>query len=389
MSRIKVYHFHNGRAGGVQSVISNLLKFSSNTIIENHLIYVINKDVLPFYLNKQLEGVASVQVFYYSAKWNFYHTCRQLAALLPNDKAIVIAHDWVELGMMSNLGLQNPVVQFLHGDYNYYYDLAKKHEAAIDLFVPVANNIAQLLRNVLPQRREAIEYLRFPVAPALGRATQQQGLLHIIFIGRLTAAKGYTLLPAIASKIKDSNIHLNWHIVGVADADSGTENILWNEGINVNFYGNVSNEEVMQLLPKMQLLILPSSSEGMPLVVIEAMKAGVIPFVNDISGGIQELVIDSETGYKIKGNQVSSYVEALVMLIGNKKLAGEMQQKCIATANRLFDAVINTKVIEDKIQEIAALKRKTKCAVKVYGSRLDRPWLANTITHVLRSKVKK
>ena len=100
------------------SVIRNLLRFSKNPSIENHVIFTINKDVKPVYTVEHLEGANSQQIFYYSSKWNFYYTCRQLAKLLPDDKAIVVAHDWLELGMMSNLGLQNPVVQFVHGAYD-------------------------------------------------------------------------------------------------------------------------------------------------------------------------------------------------------------------------------------------------------------------------------
>ena len=50
MDRIKVYQFHNGKGGGVLSVIRNLLQFSNNPLIENHIIFTINKDLTPFLL---------------------------------------------------------------------------------------------------------------------------------------------------------------------------------------------------------------------------------------------------------------------------------------------------------------------------------------------------
>ena len=150
MSKKKVYHFHNGGGGGVLSVIRNLLKFANNPAIENHVIYTINKEEKAVYSINNLEGAFSEQVFYYSPKWNFYYTCRQLAKLLPDNKALVIAHDWLELGMMSNLGLQNPLILFLHGDYDYYYQLAQQHEPAIDQFICVAQNIETNLISLLP-----------------------------------------------------------------------------------------------------------------------------------------------------------------------------------------------------------------------------------------------
>ncbi len=95
LQKIKVYHFHNGGGGGVLSVIRNILKYSAEADIENHIIHTINKDIdHPFTIDK-MEGAVSENIFYYSPKWNFYYTCKQLAKLLPNDKAIIIAHDWL------------------------------------------------------------------------------------------------------------------------------------------------------------------------------------------------------------------------------------------------------------------------------------------------------
>ena len=169
MSKLRIYHFHNGCGGGVLSVISNLLKFSNNPTIENHVIYTINKDEKPIYAINNLEGAFSEQVFYYSTQWNFYFTCRQLAKLLPDNKALVIAHDWLELGMMSQLGLQYPLVYFLHGDYDYYYQLAQKHESAIDQFICVAQNIEIKLLSLLPARKNNVYYLRFPVPGVINK----------------------------------------------------------------------------------------------------------------------------------------------------------------------------------------------------------------------------
>ncbi|MEO6328706.1 MAG: hypothetical protein ABIO55_07235, partial [Ginsengibacter sp.] len=110
LQKVSIYHFYNGSGGGVFSVIKNLLQYSRDRKIENHIIYTINKKLIPHFSVPQLSGATSEQIFYYSADWNFYYTCKQLSKLLPDNKAVLIAHDWLELGMVSNLGLQNPVV---------------------------------------------------------------------------------------------------------------------------------------------------------------------------------------------------------------------------------------------------------------------------------------
>src|SRR4051812_31812572 len=123
--KVQVFHFHNGSGGGVLSVIRNLLQFSRNENIENHVIYLINHERKNSFEFSKSFGASTEQVFYFSSRWNFYYTCKQLSKLIPNDDALIVAHDWLELGMASYLGMRNKVVFFLHGNFDYYFALAK------------------------------------------------------------------------------------------------------------------------------------------------------------------------------------------------------------------------------------------------------------------------
>ena len=380
--KLQVYHFHNGGGGGVLSVIKNLIQFSKNDFIDNHVIYTINKEETPVFVAEDIQGAFSQNVFYYSPKWNFYYTCQQLVKLLPANDVLLVAHDWLELGMMSNLGLQNQLIFFVHGDYDYYYQLAQKHETAIDQFICVAENIKTKLVTLLPRRKENIAYLRFPVPYIINNRVLKQ-YFNIIFIGRLTTDKGYHLLPLIAKILCRQNIDVVWHVAGAAP--NGMDTVVWDKEINVHFYGNVSNDRILSLLKDMQIFILPSIAEGMPVTIIEAMKAGAIPVVNNIEGGIQELVINNETGYKIDGNDLEAYTEKIIELINNRSLAETIKRNCIEKANNLFDPVDNTRMIEQKIQQVFASLRVKKNATRVYGSRLDQSWIPNIITKSVRS----
>lgn len=380
--KIQVYHFHNGSGGGVLSVIRNLVKFSNNPSIENHVIYTINKDVTPLYIFEPLEGAQSEQVFYYSPTWNFYHTCRQLAKLLPDDKAVVVAHDWIELGMMSNLGLQNPVVHILHGDYPYYYNLAQQHNFSIDMFIAVAASIKHKLALLIPERKENIKYRRFPVGLSSCAASDRSA--SIIFLGRCTEGKGYHLLPLIAQALQKKNTYLQWHIVGELN-EKDKKKYAWDDTIEVIYYGSLPNDRVQELLCQMQFTILPSIAEGMPVSIAEAMKAGVIPLVNNIDGGIQELIKDGITGYKIINNNPELYAGYIYSLLRNEILSASISENCIEAANKLFDPYKNTRLIEEEICKLSFKSPKIKKAWKAYGSRFDKKWIPNLFTKSARS----
>ena len=382
MAKLKVYHFHNGSGGGVLSVIRNLLLYNVNNEIENHVIYTINRKQVKDFKIPCLKGATSEQVFSYTPNWNFYYTSKQLAKLLPDDNAIIIAHDLLELGMVSNLGLQNRVIYFLHGNYEYYYDLAIKHNQWIDCFICIAAAIEKKLLQLLPARLDSIVYKRFPV-PDIKSDAQKSGVAKAVFIGRCEKAKGIDLLPKIAEQLANAGVEMEWHIIGEGSLSLG-DSFNWPTGIKLLLHGVLENEELLQLLPLFDYLILPSLAEGMPVSVIEAMKAGVIPIVNDLAGGLQELVINGKTGYRIKGNEVNGYVIKIIELEKAPEEKKIISFSASQLSQELFNPKKNTKSIEQLYYQLISSQRQLKTRSKIYGSRLDEKWIPNFITYTMR-----
>lgn len=384
--KLQVYHFHNGSGGGVLSVIRNLLRFSKNPSIENHVIFTINKDVKPVYTVEHLEGAKSQQVFYYSSKWNFYHTCRQLAKLLPDDKAIIVAHDWLELGMASNLGLQNPVVQIVHGNYVYYYQLAMGHSAAVDAYICISQKIDITLKEKLPTRNDNIFCIHFPV-PIIEATKKNNEALHLIYyVGNLKDNnKQFATIVDIANELSNDAADFFFTIAG---GGMTTQNFfdLWPMSMKdrVDYKGQQTNEAIIAMLPAQDIFLLPSLSEGLPVSLVEAMKAGAVPVVTCWDGGVSELISPGVTGYYCKPGAIAEYVSCIKKLQTNRKLLQELSDNCIQKANALFDSVNNTKQFEEVYFKILTQKRKKKVAEKMYGSRLDEAMIPNGVTKMIR-----
>lgn len=370
------------------AVIKNLLKYSSNHMIENHLIHTINKDVVKDYPLKDIQGAVSEKIFYYSPRWNFYHTCRQLAKLLPDDKAIIVAHDWLELGMASNLGLQNPVVQIVHGNYDYYYNLAIKHSSVVNLFICISNKIFGSLKRKLPGRQFDIVHLNFPV-PEATSARQIKKALHLIYYpGNLRDAnKQFATIIEIAAKLTGN---ANDYFFTIAGDGMTTQEFfdVWPAAMKdrVNFTGLQTSEQIIALLPGHDIFLLPSLKEGLPVSLAEAMKIGAVPLITNWDGGADELVTEGITGYFFKPSASTEYVKCIKMLNADRQLLKTLSDNCKLTANSLFDPVTNTKKFENLYLELFSKKTGEKKPVKVYGSRLDHPLIPNIITSSIRSK---
>jgi glycosyltransferase involved in cell wall biosynthesis len=378
---MKVFHFYNGNGGGVLSVIRNLISYKQNTEIENHIIHVINKDLKPDYKIIELSGATTEKIFFYSSKWNFYFTSKQLAKYIPDNEVLIIAHDWIELGMISNLGLQIPLVYILHGDFDYYYKLSKLHSRNIDLHICVSNIIRTKLTEVY-NINGIVQYLRFPVPYTSFDCKQKfnSNLICSFYVRDLSEArKNFLFLPKIDAELKKRGIQISWNIAGGGMSYEIFKQ-KWGEEFNerIKFWGELTRQEVNLMLSKSNIFILPSNEEGFPVSLVESMKYGLVPIVPNWGGAINELVIDGKNGYICQENCISEYVESLNYLNNNIHLLKSMSLVAQEYANKLFNPIENTLAYEYAFNT-AFQNKKNKIKFKAYGSNLDRIWLNNKV----------
>jgi len=60
------------------------------------------------------------------------------------------------------------VIQILHGDYDYYYDLAERHQDVIDAFIVGGRTLERKLTARLPERARDVYRLPYGIPVAAG-----------------------------------------------------------------------------------------------------------------------------------------------------------------------------------------------------------------------------
>jgi glycosyltransferase involved in cell wall biosynthesis len=88
---------------------------------------------------------------------------------------------------------------------------------------------------------------------------------------------------------------------------------------NVIFTGYLPHRKVADYLNEMKLLVLPSYSEGLPHVVLEAMACGT-PVLATPVGAIPDIIKDGETGFLLKSNDPNHIAERVVELLNKTEL---------------------------------------------------------------------
>src|SRR5699024_6423825 len=93
-----------------------------------------------------------------------------------------------------------------------------------------------------------------------------------------------------------------------AIATLATDLGLWER---IRFLGQ--RHDVAEHLARAQVFLLLSNWEGLPLSILEAMRAGLPVIASDV-GGCNEAVVDGETGFVVQRGDVDALRERLTQL---------------------------------------------------------------------------
>ncbi|MEO0841440.1 MAG: glycosyltransferase family 4 protein [Cyanobacteria bacterium J06643_5] len=162
----------------------------------------------------------------------------------------------------------------------------------------------------------------------------------VIHIGRLCKSKAQHLLLQAAANLHQLGQEAVYLIVGKDLEQDGAylkylQDLAQELGIDksVHFLGH--RADIPQLLALSDLLVLPSYTEGLPLVILEAMAAG-LPVVATPVGGIPEVVIHQETGFLVPVEDVQALGDAILKLLQNPLLKNDMGNKGLEIINESF-----------------------------------------------------
>jgi glycosyltransferase involved in cell wall biosynthesis len=103
----------------------------------------------------------------------------------------------------------------------------------------------------------------------------------------------------------------------------------------VQFLGALPQSELAKRMAKASVLVLPSKSEGLGRVVIEAMATGT-PVIGSRVGGIPELVEDGVNGFLVTPGDESALAEKMRWLLENTDEARAMGRRGRVFAERSF-----------------------------------------------------
>ena len=158
-------------------------------------------------------------------------------------------------------------------------------------------NLEKYRNKVLIASRHFVDFNTFKMEKQLNERTNLVG-----YIGSLTELKGVlNFLKAIPMLVRRTGIM--FLIGGDGPLQAQIEEYLNRENLNdkINLVGWIPHDELPKYLNELKLLVLPSYSEGLPNILLEAMACGT-PVLATPVGAIPDVIGDRKTGFIIEDN---------------------------------------------------------------------------------------
>ncbi len=163
----------------------------------------------------------------------------------------------------------------------------------------------------------------------------------LVFAGRFNPQKNLFFLINVLTRIVD----LDWHLDMLGDGvlmDSLRREIK-ERGLQgrITLHGWVEPDSVERIMGRSDILVLPSISEGLPLVGTMALGLG-LAIIGSRVGGITDIVEDGGNGYLFAVNDLDAFERALRVLLESddllktmkemsRKMAGDFDLENVAT----------------------------------------------------------
>ncbi|WP_294665763.1 glycosyltransferase family 4 protein [uncultured Fusobacterium sp.] len=318
----KVLYFMNADFfGGVSKVIQNICKgLSTNQEIEIFLI--VNKNLKNHYTD--IKSI-NIYTFEFTSKIKLFFYMKKI--IEKNEIEIIHSHD----NMTSLLSLiykkifnkKIKIISHIHAcnewliKYNFKKIIDKIVRNKYDLNIFCGKNVRKFyLENASYLNKEKTIILSNSVYLPQKNIIKNEIKNIYGYVGRLSEEKGiFDLIKEI-----QKNINLfkskKFYIIGSGPQEKEIKEYVKKYDMEKNFIFLGFKAEVEYFYENMDVLMIPSHTEALPMVLLEAMAHGVIVLSMDV-GSIGEVIINQKNGFLIKKGNYKEFIERLLML-GNE-----------------------------------------------------------------------
>ncbi len=139
-------------------------------------------------------------------------------------------------------------------------------------------------------------------------------------VGRMVPVKGHSILIDAFAQLSGKLPHAELRIVGGGPLENELKEQVRKAGLDSRIRIEGLNHGIAQVLRELDIFVLSSTSEGLPLVILEAMAAG-LPVVSTRVGGVPDVAPEGEVSLLCAPGNASELAGAMVQAATRGDLA--------------------------------------------------------------------
>jgi glycosyltransferase involved in cell wall biosynthesis len=176
----------------------------------------------------------------------------------------------------------------------------------------------------------------------------------IVHSGGFLPSKGQHIALEAAQQLKERMENFHLYLCGIIYPGLGNKSQNYIEELKQFVVSNkleskvtfvVGKSNIISYINHCDIMFFPSSTEGLPRSVMEAMALGK-PVIANAVGGITDLILDRYTGMITDYNDSNQYAEYAVMLSNNVILYQEIAQNARSLIEKSFSGTLQIERIE-------------------------------------------
>jgi glycosyltransferase involved in cell wall biosynthesis len=183
--------------------------------------------------------------------------------------------------------------------------------------------------------------------------------INIAVVARLETGKGHEIMINALKLINQGERKkIRVHFIGGGSQEEFLRGLISKNNLKntIIFWGE--RDDVRQILPQFDFLVLPSLSENFPFAILEAFAAS-LPVIASNVGGIKEAVQEGKGGFLVPPGDNRILAEKIIYLSQNPQLRTKMGIFNYKFSELHFsDKIMATKIEEIYEHAIAEYKRK-------------------------------
>lgn len=186
---------------------------------------------------------------------------------------------------------------------------------------------------------------------------ERASTLRIVSCSRMSNVKRVHLIVEALAILKEMGVSIEWTHIGGGELykDIETEVKSKLQGVKVNLKGSIANKDVYEFYIEnsVDVFINVSSSEGLPVSIMEAISFGIPVIATDV-GGTGEIVITGVSGVLVEPNISSKTLADNINCFA--EMENESYMKLRRTTRKLWEqkyqAKDNYKIFSDNIKKL-------------------------------------